>query len=212
MNPLDQFAAALAECPLVAILRGIRPDEVVAVGEALVAAGIRILEVPLNSPQPLDSIGLLAERLGEKALIGAGTVLDTADVAKIAERGARLMVSPNTNPAVIAAAAAAGLVALPGFFTPSEAFAALGAGAHGLKLFPAEAAGPDVLKAIRAVLPAGVPVFAVGSITPAKMAAYLAGGATGFGLGGALYRPGDNAARVGTNAREFVTALAGIRA
>lgn len=207
MSSLDQFSAALAECPLVAILRGIRPDEAVDVGTALVTAGIRIIEVPLNSPQPLDSISTLSEQFGADVLIGAGTVLNTADVSDIASHGARLMVSPNTNPAVIAAAVVAGLVALPGFLTPSEAFAAMGAGAHGLKLFPAEVASPDTLKAMRAILPVATPVFVVGSITPDKMAAYLAAGATGFGLGGALYRPGDSAEQTGANARSFVAAL-----
>lgn len=207
MTPLDLFAAARADCPLVAILRGIRPEEAVAIGRALVAASFRIIEVPLNSPQPLDSIAALAAQFGDDVLIGAGTVLSTDDVANIAARGARLMVSPNTNPAVISAAVAEGLVALPGFLTPSEAFAALDAGAHGLKLFPAEAANPGVLKAMRTVLPATTPVFAVGGITPDKMAPYLAAGATGFGLGGALYQPGDCADKVAANARAFQAAL-----
>lgn len=207
MTPLELFEAAVAECPLIAILRGIRPEEAIAVGEALVTAGIRIVEVPLNSPQPFESIAVLAAQFGDEVLIGAGTVLNPADVAKIAGCGAQLMVSPNTNPSVIAAAVAAELVALPGCFTPSEAFAALAAGAHGLKLFPAEAASPEVLKAMRAVLPSAAPVFAVGSITLAKIEPYLAAGASGFGLGGALYRPGDSAAQVRANALAFVAAL-----
>lgn len=207
MTNADIFTRRFAECPLIAILRGVRPEEVEAIGAALIGAGVRIIEVPLNSPSPLDSIARLARRFGEDALIGAGTVLDTADVARVAEAGGRLIVSPGTDPEVIAATVDAGLVSAPGYFTPSEAFAAIRAGAHALKLFPAEAAPPAVVKAQAAVLPKGVPLIVVGGITPDKMAAYRAAGAHGFGLGGAIYQPGMTPAEVTTRARAFVAAL-----
>jgi 2-dehydro-3-deoxyphosphogalactonate aldolase len=203
------FARCFAECPLVAILRGITADEAEAIGGALVEAGVRIIEVPLNSPDPLASIGRLARRFGDDALIGAGTVLDPADVPRIAEAGGRLVVSPGTDPQVIAATVAAGIVSAPGFFTPSEAFAAIRAGAHALKLFPAEAAPPAVVKAQRAVLPKDVPLIVVGGITPERMADYRAAGADGFGLGSALYAPGCTADEVAARARRFVAAAAG---
>jgi len=207
MSNADVFARHLARCPLVAILRGVRPDEVESVGAALVEAGIGIIEVPLNSPEPFDSIAPLARRFGEEALVGAGTVLERADVIRVAEAGGRLIVSPGTDPEVITATCAAGLVSAPGYFTPSEAFAALRAGAHALKLFPAEAASPAVVKAQVAVLPKDVPLLVVGGITPDKMAAYREAGAKGFGLGGALYRPGMTPAEVAERARLFVSAL-----
>ena len=209
MTALERFQAHLEECPLVAILRGLTPDEAEPVGEALVAAGFRLIEVPLNSPRPLESIARLAARFGEVATIGAGTVTTEAQVAEVREAGGTLIVSPHTDPAVIAASAAAGMVSLPGFLTPSEAFTALGAGAHALKLFPAEAAAPAVLKAQRAVLPRDVPILPVGGIDPDKMAPWLAAGADGFGLGSALYRPGSTPAEVSERARRFVAALAG---
>jgi len=165
-DALALFRSAFAACPLVAVLRGVTPGEIDAIGDALVEAGIRIIEVPLNSPDPYDSIARLARRHGGDALIGAGTVLTADQAARVAAAGGRLMVSPNTDGAVIAASVAAGMVALPGFFTPTEGFAALAAGAHGLKLFPAEGASPAFLKAQRAVLPPEVPVLAVGGITP----------------------------------------------
>ncbi len=208
MSNAATFARCLAACPLVAILRGVRPGEVEAIGAALVEAGIRIIEVPLNSPQPFESIARLARTCGELALIGAGTVLDPADVARVAEAGGRLIVSPGTDPDVIAATRAAGLVSAPGFFTPSEAFAAIRAGADALKLFPAEAASPAMVKAQRAVLPGDVPLIVVGGITPPAMGAYRAAGADGFGLGSALYTPGLSAPAVAERARAFVTALA----
>ncbi len=158
MSHLDTFRAHFAACPLIAIIRGVTPDEAVAVGEALIAAGIRIIEVPLNSPDPFTSIERLAKALGAEATIGAGTVLDPARVESVRDAGAALVVSPNTDVRVIAATVAARMVSAPGYFTPSEAFAALAAGAHVLKLFPAEAATPAVLKAQRAVLPRDVPV------------------------------------------------------
>ena len=202
-----EFNRALEACPLVAILRGVRPDEVEAIGEALVEAGFTLIEVPLNSPDPLSSIRRLAQHLGDRALVGAGTVLTSDQVNAVRDAGGRLIVSPNTNAEVIAQTVRAGLVSLPGFQTPSEAFGALGAGAHGLKLFPAEAATPRVLKALRAVLPAEVPVLAVGGIDPGSMGPWLAAGANGFGLGSALYRPGKTADEVAHSARAFVAAL-----
>jgi 2-dehydro-3-deoxyphosphogalactonate aldolase len=211
MNHPERFAAHLAQCPLVAILRGLTPDEAEPVGEALVEAGFRLIEVPLNSPQPLESIARLAARFGEVATIGAGTVTTAAQVAEVREAGGTLIVSPHTDEHVIAASAAAGMVSLPGFLTPSEAFAALGAGAHALKLFPAEAASPAVLKAQRAVLPREVPILPVGGIEPGKMALWLAAGADGFGLGSALYRPGMTAPEVSERARQFVATLAEAR-
>lgn len=206
-QPAETLREMLAACPLVAILRGIRPPEAEAVGDALVEAGFRIIEVPLNSPDPLDSIARLARRHGAQALIGAGTVLTAAQVGEVAAAGGRLIVSPNSNPDVIAATARAGLVSLPGYFTPTEAFAALAAGAHGLKLFPAEAASPAVLKAQRSVLPRDVPLLAVGGVTPAAIPAWQAAGADGFGIGSNLYRPGKSAADVGNDARAFIVAL-----
>lgn len=207
MDPVAAFRSYFAACPLVAIIRGVVPDEVEAIGGALLDAGIRIIEVPLNSPDPLASIERLAGRFGDHALIGAGTVLRANDVEKVAAAGGRIIVSPGFDAAVVGATVAAGLVSAPGYFTPSEAFAALAAGAHVLKLFPAEAAPPAVVKAQRAVLPGDVPLVVVGGITPEKMAAYRAAGADGFGLGGALYQPGQGAEAVATRARAFVTAL-----
>lgn len=203
---MTDFATAFAALPLVAILRGVHPDEVERIGGALVEAGFTLIEVPLNSPDPFASIARLARCCGERALIGAGTVLATDDVARVKDAGGRLVISPNTDTAVIAASVAAGMVSLPGYFTPSEAFAALGAGASGLKLFPAEAASPQVLKAQRAVLPKHVPVLAVGGVTPEAMVSWRQAGADGFGLGSALYRAGMSADEVGANARRFVAA------
>jgi len=207
LNALSKFRAYLDDTALVAIIRGVRSDEVEAVGEALIAEGIRIIEVPLNSPDPLDSIGLLAKRFGADASIGAGTVLDPANVQRVADVGGELIVSPNVDIDVIRATVSAGLVSSPGFFTPTEAFAAIRAGAHVLKLFPAEAAGPSVLKAQRAVLPRDVPVLAVGGITPQNMGEYIAAGAQGFGLGSGLYSPGRSAEEIRTRARAYVAQL-----
>ncbi len=207
MNEPERFAAHFAQCPLVAILRGITPDEAEPIGEALVDAGFRLIEVPLNSPQPLESIARLAGRFGALATIGAGTVTTEAQVAAVRDAGGTLIVSPHADVRVIAATAAAGLISLPGFFTPTEAFAALGAGAHALKLFPAEAASPGILRAQRAVLPREVPILPVGGIDADGLAPWLAAGANGFGLGSALYRPGYTAAEVAERARRFVAAL-----
>lgn len=196
----------LDDLPLVAILRGLVPEEAVEVGEALVAAGFRTLEVPLNSPRPLESIARLAAALGDRAIVGAGTVLTPAEAHAVADAGGRLMVSPNTDAAVIAAARARHMLALPGVFTPTEAFAALAAGADALKLFPAEIAGPAGLKALRAVLPAGTRVYAVGGVSPETIPAWRAAGASGAGLGSALFTPGRSAAEVGDRAAAFVRA------
>jgi 2-dehydro-3-deoxyphosphogalactonate aldolase len=207
MTALELFREKLADCPLVAILRGVTPEEIVAIGDALVEAGIGIIEVPLNSPRPLDSIRALSAHLGDRALVGAGTVLTVEQVQKVADAGGRIIVSPSTDIEVIAATAAAGLVSAPGYFTPSEAFAALKAGAHSLKLFPAEAATPAVLRAQRAVLPKDVPLLIVGGVKPDSVGIWLEAGANGFGLGSALYRPGQSAQDVGAQARAFVEAV-----
>jgi 2-dehydro-3-deoxyphosphogalactonate aldolase len=198
--------------PLIAILRGIRPDECEAVAEALVEAGFTIIEVPLNSPDPLASIAALVEALGPRALVGAGTVLAEAEVDALAAIGAGLVVSPNGNPAVIRRTAALGMVSLPGVFTPTEMFAAIEAGASGLKLFPAEAASPAVIKAVRAVLPPQVPLFAVGGISAANMGDYLAAGAAGFGIGGSLFKPGKPLAEIAADAHAIVAAFKAARA
>ena len=207
MTNVERFFEHLAACPLIAIVRGVRPEEAEAVGAALIDAGVRIIEVPLNSPDPLNSIARLAQRFGDRATIGAGTVLDPADIARVAAIGGRIIVSPDANPAVIAATAAAGLASAPGYFTPTEGFAALRAGAHALKLFPAEAATPAVLKAQRAVLPRDTPILIVGGVTPEGMRPWLEAGANGFGLGSGLYSPGRSAGEVGERARAYVAAL-----
>lgn len=208
MNPRQELERRLNECPLVAIIRGVTPEEAEAIGETLYEAGIRIIEVPLNSPRPFESIGILAKALGERALIGAGTVLDPGDVARVADVGGRLVVSPNTNSEVIAASVSAGMVSAPGYFTPSEAFTALRAGAHALKLFPAEAASPAVVRGQRAVLPKDVPLLVVGGVKPDNMRAYLEAGANGFGLGSGIYKPGQSPAEVASQARAYLAGLA----
>ncbi len=202
------LSTALAQLPLVAILRGIRPDEIEAAADALVEAGFRLIEVPLNSPDPLASIEKLARRVGDSAIVGAGTVLTTTQVAQVEDAGGAMIVSPNTDLAVITESAKRGLVSLPGYFTPSEAFAALAAGASGLKLFPAEAANPAVVKAQRAVLPKDVPLLAVGGIAPDNMAPWRQAGADGFGLGSALYKAGLTTQEIAANARAFAQAWA----
>jgi len=192
--------------PLVAILRGVMPAEVVDIAAALVGAGFTTIEVPLNSPDPMVSIARLVERFGDRCLIGAGTVLRVADVAAVAATGAKLIVMPHADTAIIGAAKAHRLVCVPGVATPTEAFAALQAGADGLKAFPAEQIGPEVVKAWGAVLPKGTRVMPVGGVTPQRMAVYRAAGATGFGLGSALYKPGMEPGAVAENARAFVEA------
>lgn len=200
------FRQALAANGLIAILRGVRPDEVEAIGHALYDAGFRIIEVPLNSPQPLESIARLRKGLPRDCLIGAGTVLDAAQVAEVWSAGGELIVMPHGDPQVIRAAKAAGLAVAPGVATPTEAFAALAEGADVLKLFPAEQLGPSVLKAWRAVLPAATALLPVGGITPESLAAYRRAGAAGFGLGSALYAPGMDADEVARRAQAFVQA------
>ena len=207
MSASELLRTYLDQCPLVAIIRGVTPDDAEAIGDAIFEGGIRIIEVPLNSPDPLKSIERLAKRFGERTLVGAGTVLKPDDVARVRDSGGRIIVSPDTNTEVIAAAAAAGLVASPGYFTPSEAFAAIRAGATALKLFPAEAASPAVLKAQLAVIPRHVPVLAVGGIKPDNMRPWLDAGASGFGLGGGLYQPGQTPEQTLAKARAYVEGL-----
>jgi 2-dehydro-3-deoxyphosphogalactonate aldolase len=209
MNPSQELKHRLAECPLVAIIRGVTPGEAEAIGAAVWEAGIRIIEVPLNSPEPLSSIEILARSLGERALVGAGTVLDPADVARVRDAGGRIIVSPSTFAPVIEATAAAGLVSSPGFYTPSEAFEALRAGAHALKLFPAEAASPAVVRAMLAVIPRDVPLLIVGGVRPDGMKPWIEAGAAGFGLGSGLYKPGQAAAETAEKARAYVEGARG---
>jgi len=194
------LAPWLDACPIVAILRGVRPEEAEGVAAALLAEGLNIIEVPLNSPRPLESIRRLAAAFGERALIGAGTVTREEEVAAIARAGARLMVSPHADPALVLAARARGLIACPGFFTPAEAFALLAAGADALKLFPAEAASPAVVRALLAVLPRGTAILPVGGMSAETIPAWKAAGAAGFGVGSSLYRPGDAPAVIGERA------------
>ncbi|WP_349371396.1 2-dehydro-3-deoxy-6-phosphogalactonate aldolase [Salinarimonas sp.] len=192
--------------PLIAILRGITPEEAAPVARALVAAGVARIEVPLNSPSPLASVRAMIEAVGDDAAIGAGTVLTPDDVRAVAETGATFVVSPNTDAAVISETKRLGLSSYPGAFTPSECFAALKAGADGLKIFPASLMGPAGLAALRAVLPAGTRVYAVGGAGANDFAAWLAAGADGFGIGSALYKPGLEADAVAARARAIVTA------
>jgi len=207
MTPSEKFSAALASCPLVAILRGLPPADAPAIGEALVGSGWTLLEVPLNSPDPLLSIAALA-RAHPDALVGAGTVLTARQVQEVHDAGGQLVVAPNFNAEVVRQAALLGMVCLPGVLTATEAFAALDAGAAGLKLFPAEMIPPAAVKALRAVLPSETVLLPVGGITTANMAAYRAAGASGFGIGSALYKPGLTAAAVKRNALDFLAASA----
>lgn len=200
----------LDHLPLVAILRGIRPEEAVAIGHALADAGFRVLEVPLNSPQPMESIRRLTQSLGDSYLIGAGTVMTTSQVSEVAIAGGRLIVMPHADTSVIRAAKQAGMVCLPGVATPTEAFAALAAGADGLKLFPADQVSPEALKAWRAVLPKEVPVLPVGGIAPGDMARWIAAGAQGYGIGTALYAPGLDVDEVARRAHAFTQAWAAV--
>jgi 2-dehydro-3-deoxyphosphogalactonate aldolase len=197
----------LARCPLVAILRGVKPEEAEDIGSALADAGIAIIEVPLNSPSPLRSIERLVQRFGDSLLIGAGTVMSPSDVTAVGAAGGQIIVTPHADVAVVRAAKDAGMLTCPGMFTPTEAFALLAAGADGLKLFPAEAGSPAMLRAMLAVLPQGTPVLPVGGIAADNIPAWLAAGASGFGIGSSIYKPGDSAQIVGDKARKLVAAL-----
>ena len=214
MTPLtveQRFAAASAQLPLVAILRGITPGESVAIGRRLYEAGFRLIEVPLNSPEPFKSIAAIRQSLPDDALVGAGTVLTVDQVRELKDSGGDLTVMPHADTAVIRAAKAAGMACTPGVVTPTEAFAALAAGADALKIFPAEMVTPAILKAIRVVLPKGTRLLPVGGVTPDNMQPYLEAGATGFGLGSALYKPGMTVDDVTAVARQFVAAWEGLR-
>ena len=208
MNSIDKFKTAMRELPLVAILRGLKPEEAADIGDVLVAAGFRLIEVPLNSPRPLDSIATLRQRFPQ-AVVGAGTVLTAADVRDVAQAGGELVVAPNFDRDVVAETVRLGMASLPGIMTPTEAFAALAAGAHGLKLFPAELASPAVVKALLAVLPKGTPLIPVGGVGAENLAAWRAAGAAGFGLGSSLYKPGDDTATVRAKAVAIVSAYRG---
>ncbi|MCV6587199.1 MAG: 2-dehydro-3-deoxy-6-phosphogalactonate aldolase [Marinibacterium sp.] len=192
--------------PLLAILRGLAPDDAAAVADALIGAGITRIEVPLNRPGALQGIEIMAQRFGDHALIGAGTVLSPQAVDQAHDAGARLIVSPNCDPQVIARTRALGLDSFPGVFTPTEAFAALGAGATGLKLFPADLVGPAGLKALRAVLPPDIPVYAVGGVDADTIAGWITAGADGFGIGSSLFQPGLDVSKIAARARSMVAA------
>ena len=208
MNTADRLRAALAASPLVAILRGLRPDEALAVGQAVIDGGWHLIEVPLNSPEPLRSIEALAKAF-PRALVGAGTVLSAEQVRAVHAAGGCLVVAPNFSADVVQEAVRLGMACLPGVLSATEAFAALAAGATGLKLFPAEMIPPAAVKALRAVLPPSTLLLPVGGITPGNLAAYRAAGADGFGIGSALYRPGADAAQVKNRALDFMADCAG---
>lgn len=205
-TPRSLLDQALASNGLIAILRGLQPSEAGAIGEVLYAAGLRIIEVPLNSPQPLESIAILRQQLPADCLIGAGTVLSAAQVAEVKAAGGQLIVMPHSDPAVLHAAKAQGMYLAPGVVTPTEAFAALAAGADVLKLFPAEALTPGVVKALLAVLPKGTRLVPVGGITPDNMAVFIEAGVAGFGLGSGLYKPGMSPDQVAERAQAYVAA------
>lgn len=200
----QKWREAIAALPLVAILRGLNPSEALDVGERLVRAGFRILEVPLNSPDPFVSIEKMVHALGDRAIVGAGTVLSVDQVEQLAKVGGKICISPNSNPDVIRAAKRLGLISFPAFFTPTEAFTAIEAGADALKLFPAELAGVKGLKAMKAVLPRSMPVFPVGGVTPDNMRDFVDAGAAGFGIGSAIFKPGDTPDAVYKKAVAFV--------
>jgi 2-dehydro-3-deoxyphosphogalactonate aldolase len=205
------FEEASEACGIVAILRGVKPSEVVAIGQALCDAGIRVVEVPLNSPDPFVSIAALADHFRDRLIVGAGTVLDIPSVDNLKAAGGTISVSPDCNSAVIARAVEQGLVPLPGVFTPTEAFTAIRAGASHLKLFPAEAASPVTVKAWKAVLPKDVKIYAVGGVTPSNMQAWADAGCSGFGIGSNIYKPGMTADDVGKAAQQFVAAWNGLK-
>lgn len=202
-NNIEAFRQRMARCPIVAILRGVCPDEVVAIGEALVSNGIDIIEVPLNSPDPLESIRRLQTHFGDAALIGAGTVVSVDDVDRVREAGGALVVSPNINPDVVRRTVAYGMVSLPGVATPSEAYMALEAGAHGLKAFPADQIGCAALQGWKSILPSGTRLLAVGGIDEITIPRYRAVGISGFGVGGSLYKPGYSPVQVGHHAKRL---------
>ena len=202
-----EFAERLAAMPVIAILRGVRGDEVVEVAEAIIAAGVTLIEVPLNSPDPFVAIGHLAQQCGDRAIIGAGTVLSVADVARARDAGSQLIVSPNMRADVIAASVAAGMISAPGCMTATECFAALEAGADAIKLFPGELVSPASVKALRAVLPPAARLLVVGGVTPQNAGPFLVAGADGFGVGGSIYRAGWSAAQAGENAAAFAQLL-----
>lgn len=201
------LAPWLDACPIVAILRGVQPEEVEAIADALIHEGLNIIEVPLNSPRPLESIRRLHSAFAERALVGAGTVTTEDEVAAIVRAGARLMVTPHCDPDLVRAARARGLIACPGFLTPAEAFALLAAGADALKIFPAEAVSPAVVKALLAVLPKGTAILPVGGMSAETIPAWKAAGAAGFGVGSSLYKPGDTPATVTAKAKSLRAAL-----
>jgi 2-dehydro-3-deoxyphosphogalactonate aldolase len=201
------LASRLRKCPFVAILRGVQPAEVEGIGEALTEVGIEIIEVPLNSPDPISSIERLARRVGDRAMVGAGTVLRKQDVAAVAGAGGSLIVMPHADAEIVREAKLRALSALPGFATPTEAFAMIGAGADALKLFPAEAASPAVLKSLRAVLPKDMPILPVGGIDETNLSGWIAAGARGFGVGSCLFKPGCTAADVRRRGRALMEAL-----
>jgi 2-dehydro-3-deoxyphosphogalactonate aldolase len=201
----------LERCPLVAILRGVQTAEAESICAALAQAGVCIVEVPLNSPNPLETISLLSRSFGSRMLIGAGTLTETSHVAQVADAGGKLIVTPHADTAIVRAAKAAGLIAVPGFFNPTEAFALLQAGADAIKLFPAEVLGPPMLKALRAVLPKGTNVIPVGGIGPDQIAPWTAAGASGFGIGTSIYKPGDDAHAVTAKAQALVAAVQATR-
>jgi 2-dehydro-3-deoxyphosphogalactonate aldolase len=199
----------LERCPLIAILRGVGPEEVEGIGAALGEAGIAIVEVPFNSPHPLASIERLARAFGDRMLVGAGTLMRPEQASDVAAAGGKLVVTPHANPAIVRAAKQADLFTAPGFFTPAEAFALLEAGTDALKLFPAEGASPAMLKSLRAVLPPGTMVLPVGGIDAGNMKPWLDAGAAGFGIGSSIYKPGDDARTVSEKARRLVAGLKG---
>lgn len=207
MTAVETFQSHFADCPLVAIIRGVTPAEAEPTARAIFDAGIRIIEVPLNSPEPFRSIETIAAALGDDAVVGAGTVLDPLDVGRVRDAGGTLVVSPNTQVQVIQATVEAGMTSCPGMFTPTEAFTALAAGAHLLKFFPGEAASPKVVKALRAVLPKEVPIVVTGGVTAESIPAWLEAGANGAGLGSGLYKPGQDPALTAEKARAFVAAV-----